>query len=270
MKAIKLVAKELLKEEQRAKLWSWRQQYQRFSKQMRRVWQSYWQSWKYAGNNYKCPCCEGSFSQFLPYGAIKIRENAKCPKCESLERHRLLWLYLQRQTNLFTDSLSLLHIAPEDWFQKKFLSLPNIDYLSADLESDSAMVKMDITNINYPDNHFDVIICNHVLEHIPDDHQAMLELFRVLKPQGWAILQVPIDLNREVTFEDLSVTSPEEREKLFGQKDHLRIYGRDYLEKLTRAGFQVKIDSFLEKLSPEETKEYGLLQGQQIYIGSKI
>ncbi len=160
----------------------------------------------YLGNRFICPCCNGHFRKFLPFG-VKPRANAQCPRCGSLERHRLLWLFLKKKTNFFKDSLKVLDIAPVDFFQQKCKVLPNLDYISADISSQIAMIKMDITNICLPDNQFDCIICYHVLEHIPNDKEAMRELFRVLKPGGGAILQSPVDYNREKTFEDPNIVS---------------------------------------------------------------
>jgi predicted SAM-dependent methyltransferase len=225
----------------------------------------------YIGNQVFCPCCEGHFRTFISYTTYgsKLRENAICPRCSSVERHRLLWFYLKDKTNLFNDKLKLLQFAPEYYFKKKFSSLKNLEYYSADLASPLAEVKMNITNILYENNFFDVILCNHVLEHIPDDKKAMQELFRVLKPGGWAILQVPIDLNRDQTFEDPSIVSPEDRERLFGQYDHVRLYGRDYKNKLEQAGFQVKVDEYVRSLGVDTIKKYGLKEAEDIYFCTK-
>ncbi|WP_071591937.1 class I SAM-dependent methyltransferase [Baaleninema simplex] len=223
---------------------------------------------RYIGDNVVCPCCNGHFREFRTAG-VGQRPNAQCPRCTAMERHRLLWLYLQQRTNLFTDRLKVLHIAPEKIFYHKFIELDNLDYLTADLDSSLAMVKMDITDIQYDDNSFDVVLCNHVLEHIPNDRQAMRELCRVLKPGGWAILQVPLDLDRDETFEDPSVESPEERERLFGQKDHVRWYGKDYADRLQEAGFTVKIDPFVRELDEAIVKRYALLPHHDVYYCTK-
>lgn len=215
-----------------------------------------------------CPCCEGHFKEFLPLG-VHPRLNAKCPECDLLERHRLLWLYLKERTNFFTDNLKVLHIGPMPWLQEKFCTLPNLDYVSGDIVPGKAMVQMDITDIKLPDNQFDCILCYHVLEHVTDDQKAMRELFRVLKPGGWAILQSPIDYTRKETFEDPSVTSPEERERLFGQSDHLRMYGRDYKERLEKAGFVVKVDDYVKKLPNRLIKKYGLDNTEDICFCTK-
>lgn len=188
----------------------------------------------YSGNELTCPCCGGNFSTFLPYGMTNPQENSQCPRCGCVERHRILWLYLQNKTDFFKDKLKVLHFAPEYWFQKQFKNLPNLDYITTDLFDKLAMVKMDITNITYEDNQFDVILCSHVLEHIPDEHKAMTELRRILKPSGWAILQVPLDTRLEKTFEDPGIVSPEDRRKAFGQEDHVRFHGLDYQDRLKK------------------------------------
>jgi len=186
----------------------------------------------------------------LPFG-VPPRDDAACPACGSLERHRLLWEFFQRKTDLFNGQpRKFLHIAPEPCFSNVLSVTPGIDYLSADLEATHAMVQMDITDIHYPDDSFDVIYCSHVLEHVPDDRKAMRELRRVLKSSGWAILQVPID--RDKTFEDWSITSAEDRLRVFGQVDHVRIYGKDYVDRLVEAGFGVKVEPFISEFTPEQ------------------
>lgn len=235
----------------------------------------------YIGNEFECPFCGGHFRKFLPSGldlpVLKeknvvgggYRLNAMCPRCHSLDRERLIYLYLKNKTNLFYENLRVLHVAPEKNLQKVLMACPNIDYLSADLISPLAMVKMDITNIKYEDNLFDVVICNHVLEHIPNDQKAMLKLYRVLKPGGWAILQVPISLSLDKTCEDPTVTTPEEREKVFGQSDHVRIYAKDYKDRLEKVGFSVEVYSFTKKVGESATHKYALLKDENIYICSK-
>ena len=193
----------------------------------------------YKGNNVVCPVCDHHYRKFLPYGR-NSRENALCPNCLALERHRLMWLFLKERTNFFTNKLKVLHVAPELCFINRFERLKNLDYTTADIESPLAKVKMDIHEIPFEDGSFDVVICNHVLEHVTDDRKALSEIMRVLKPGGWSILQVPVfHPLPEKTLEDPSITDPKEREKLYGQDDHVRLYGLDYKERLEGAGFQV-------------------------------
>lgn len=235
----------------------------------------------YIGRKYECPFCRGHFRKFLP-GGLDIpvckeknvvgggyRLNARCPRCKSDDRSRLIYLYLKNKTNIFYENLKVLHVAPEMGLQKVFMAHPNIDYVSADLDSPLAMVKMDITDIRYEDNSFDVIICNHVLEHIPDDRKAMSELYRVLKLGGWAILQVPISLSLNKTYEDKTVTIPEEREKLFGQYDHVRLYGTDYKNRLEKIGFCVDIYNFIKEFGESNSDRYRLPKNESIYVCSK-
>lgn len=211
-----------------------------------------------------CPCCNGNFPGFIA-GGPNMRPNAYCPRCGSLERHRLMWLYLKERTDFFTKQLKVLHIAPEKIYQDAFQAMPNLDYVSADISSPLAMIKMDITDIPFEENTFDVIICSHVLEHVPDDRKAMRELLRVLKPDGWAILQVPIDMNRAETFEDPTVTDPTERQRLFGQDDHVRWYGRDYPDRLRESGFIVSIEKFASEMTPDNICRIGIVSTEDIY-----
>lgn len=223
---------------------------------------SYWVCpflvWFLKGKKYTDPIDGKSFRKFLPYGYEKQRENVLSPSTLSLERHRLLWLYLQRETDFFTQERKVLHVAPEQAFYKRFRKQKNITYTTTDLYSPLADVKADICQLPFEDNSFDWIFCNHVLEHIPDDLQAMRELYRVLKPKGVAILQIPQDLSRAITFEDGSITDPKQRAEIFGQYDHVRVYGRDYFDRLRSVGFEVEEVAYTEHFSPEERQKYVL------------
>jgi SAM-dependent methyltransferase len=221
-----------------------------------------------SSGQFHCPCCGSTSAQFLPFGVIP-RPNAMCPTCGSLERHRALWLYLSARTNLFSEALSVLHFAPEEVLAKKLSSLRNLEYLTADLDPTKAMMEVDITNIPFGPRRFDVILCVHVLEHIPDDRKAMAELFRVLKPGGWAILQSPLDSSRETTFEDPTVTSSEDRERLFGQRDHVRVYGRDYKTRLEGAGFKVDVDDYVARLGPAAVSRNAIGGDLEVYVCTK-
>lgn len=223
----------------------------------------------YAGNNVQCPISGKKYRQFLPYGRNPARANALCPDSLSLERHRLMWLYLKSKTNFFSAKLRVLHIAPEHCFIKHFEAMGNLDYITADIESPLAKVKMDVHDIPFPDNNFDVAFCNHVMEHVDSDIRAMSEIYRVLKHGGWAIIQSPINMNREVTFEDLTLKTPEERERVFGQNDHVRDYGLDYGRRLEQAGFTVVEDDFVKTLPPAMVKLYALPAEEIIYLCKK-
>ncbi len=222
----------------------------------------------YLGSRYVCPCCGWRFRQFLPYG-LPPRPNAKCPRCNALERHRALWLYLSTKTDLFTARRRVLHVAPEPALQSALSAAPNIEYVTADMQSPYVMVKLDVENIPYPDGAFDVVLCNHVLEHVADDRRAMREIRRVLSPGGWAVLLAPMDDAREVTFEDPTVVDPKERERVFGQKDHVRIYGRDYIDRLREAGFAVERIPFPAIVEPALAARHGVLASEDIIIGRR-
>jgi SAM-dependent methyltransferase len=212
----------------------------------------------YKGNKVECPVCGGKFRKFLPYGYVNVRQGALCPGCLSLERHRLMWLYLKNKTSFFTSNYKVLHIAPEQCFLKRFRKLKNLTYHTADLESPIADYKCDVQNLPFDDKDYDIVICNHVLEHVPDDKKAMSEILRVLKPGGFAILQVPANFERNNTFEDNSITDKKERTRIFGQYDHLRVYGTDYPERLKQAGFVIDEPNFTETLSQSEKDWYSL------------
>ena len=220
------------------------------------------------GNRFTDPIDGKSFRIFLPYGYGKQRNNVLSPSTLSLERHRLLWLYLKNETSFFTESdkKKVLHFAPEQAFYKLFRNQKNIAYTTTDLLSPLADVKADICNLPFEDNAYDYIFCNHVLEHIPDDTKAMNELFRVLKPNGMAILQIPQDLKRASTFSDDTITNQKERAAIFGQYDHVRIYGRDYFDKLRSIGFKVVEEDYTAKIAPELVEKYCLAKGEIIPI----
>ncbi|MGV6828620.1 MAG: class I SAM-dependent methyltransferase [Flavobacteriales bacterium] len=224
----------------------------------------------YKGNKYTDPIDNKSYRKFLPYGYKQVRENVLAPGTLSLERHRLFWLYLTNETNFFKNKHKVLHFAPEQAFYKRFKKLKNIDYTTTDLNSPLADVKADICNLPFKDNSFDFIFCNHVLEHIPNDTKAMQELYRVLAPGGIGIFQIPQDQSRAITFEDNSITNKKERAKLFGQYDHVRIYGNDYFDKLRSIGFKVKEIDYTATLSDEEVEKFCLAKGEILPVCTKI
>ena len=220
------------------------------------------------GNKYTDPIDGKSFNQFLPYGYGTQRNNVLSPSTLSLERHRLLWLYLKTETDFFTSKTKkkVLHFAPEQAFYKLFRNQENLDYTTTDLLSPLADVKADICNLPFDDNSYDIIFCNHVLEHIPDDTKAMKELFRVLKPGGMGVFQIPQDLTRATTFSDDTITDQKERSKIFGQYDHVRIYGLDYFDKLRSIGFTVVEEDYTKKISSELVDKYCLAKGEIIPV----
>lgn len=230
------------------------------------------------GFKYRCPICGSKLKKFIPFGFTfpvltqknviggGYRQNAVCPICDSFDRERLLYLYLLFKTDIFKKQTKLLHIAPEISLSFMFKKNNNIDYLTADLNSKSVMIKINITQIPYPDGTFNAVICNHVLEHIIDDRKAMRELYRVLKPGGWAILQVPLSLSLEKTYEDYSISTPYEREQAFGQYDHVRIYAKDYYERLEEAGFHVNQFNWWEKNKDfgGPKNRFGLIENESV------
>ncbi len=226
-------------------------------------------SWFYKGNKVECNVCEHTFRKFLPYGNQGL-DNRLCPNCLSLERHRLLWKYLHEETGLFSERLKVLHLAPEQPFIKRFRALKNLDYTTADLVSPLADVRTDIRNMHqFADNSFDFFMANHVMEHIDEEQKALKEIFRILKPGGTAILQVPMAYNQSVTDEDLNITDPREREKRFGQYDHVRQYGLDYPMRLRKAGFEVTENSLVMQLPAEVVERYRFDKNELIYVCKK-
>jgi len=238
---------------------------------------------RFFGLRHLCPFCKSRLGRFLPYGLTfpvltekKVvgggyRLNTLCPVCDSFDRERLLYLHLVHKTEIFSKPQKVLHIAPEVRVRNVLTGKANIDYLTADLMADNVMAKVDITDIRYPDNSFDSIICNHVLEHVIDDRKAMSELYRVLKPGGWAILQVPMSLALESTYEDFTINTPEGREIAFGQNDHVRIYAKDYVDRLSQAGFKVELHNWYAENDNfgGRANRFGLNEEECVYRVSK-
>ena len=234
---------------------------------------SYWVSplisFYLKGSNFTDPIDGKSFKKLLPYGYGEQRLNALSPSSLSLERHRLLWLYLKNETDFFTAPKKMLHIAPEQCFLKRFKNQKNLNYTTADLYSPIADIKADICDLPFKDDSFDVVFCNHVLEHIEDDKKAMSELYRVLKKGGLGIFQIPQDLSNDTTYEDFTITLPDERTKHFGQYDHVRIYGRDYFNRLRSVGFNVNEINYSKTLTKEQIEKYCLVPGEILPVCSK-
>jgi SAM-dependent methyltransferase len=212
----------------------------------------------YLGTARWCPVCNRQSRRFRQFKHHPNPE-AQCVHCGALERHRFLWSFIQAHTDLFDGrSKRMLHVAPEPCFVEHFRQRLGPGYLTADLSDKQAMVQMDITAIQMADDTFDVIYCSHVLEHVPDDRRAMREFYRVLKPGGWAILLVPITAQK--TFEDPTVVDPAERLRLFGQEDHVRRYGPDYVDRLTAAGFEVSEIRVSDLFGDDEARRIGIAQ----------
>ena len=227
----------------------------------------------YRGKGRRCPVCGAEYRKFMPYGYVTPRENALCPSCLALERHRLLWLYLTRDTDLLDAKPRLLHIAPEVCLmrrlKKTYTGSYRSRYVTADLESPLADVKLDVQCMPFEDESFDVIFCNHILEHVQDDRLAMREMYRIMrKGGGWGVMLSPVDLSLAETFEDDTITDPAERTRVFGQYDHRRNYGRDYADRLREAGFEVRQIDYADTFSDRERELYGLRQ-EILYIVRK-
>ncbi|ABK19018.1 hypothetical protein Sfum_3345 [Syntrophobacter fumaroxidans MPOB] len=239
-------------------------------------------SFKYLGIRHKCPFCGGHFSTLLPCGlsvpVLKAKQvigggyrlNSICPRCHSWDRERFVYLFLKTYKEyIYNKPINVLHVAPELNLSRKLRSLPYIRYTTADLYSSSVDMQMDITDIKQKNESYDLIICNHVLEHVPNDRKAMSELYRILKKNGLAILQVPISYSMERTIEDSSIESPLERLIAFGQDDHVRIYGLDYILRLRQVGFHVEVNRCSHLFSLEDIKKYGLIMDESIFCCSK-
>lgn len=214
----------------------------------------------YKGRGRECPVCGSRYRRFMPYGYVTSREDALCPHCLALERHRMIWLWLSECSDLFESRPRLLHIAPEVSLMRHFKRLyrGTENYITADLESPLADMHFDVQHIPLEDCSVDVVICNHLMEHVEDDRQAMRELYRILRPGGWGIALVPEDRSLPTTFEDDSITDPKERTRIFGQYDHRRIYGRDYDSRLAEAGFRVERIAYREQLSEAQRQLYAI------------
>ena len=221
----------------------------------------------YKGTKYTDPIDGSSYRAFLPYGYSKLRKNALCPGTLSLERHRLLWLYLKEKTKFLEKNISVLHVAPEIIFMKKFKKIVNWNYVSIDLKSPLADIKANIYNLPFKDNSFDLILCNHVLEHVENDYKALNELYRVIKNKGMLIAQIPLDKNLKKTFEDKEIINRRERKKYFGQYDHVRVYGLDFYTRLANSGFTPKKIDVLKNISIADKIKYCLPKDEEIPIG---
>ncbi len=236
---------------------------------------------KFFGFKYKCPFCGGHFNTFYSAGfdfevikQLKIvsagkRDNVRCPRCNSSDRERMIYLYLKDNTDYFTKKCNVLHIAPEKNLQRVFKGIKNIKHISVDLASPLADKKMDILNLQFSDNYFDLVVCSHVLEHIMDDVTAMKELFRVCKTGGMTIILVPIALQLTKTLEDEEVLTETDREKVFGQSDHVRVYAMDIVERLDAAGFVVEALQFSESIGEQKIKKYSIDENEIIFLSRK-
>lgn len=214
-----------------------------------------------------CPCCNHKTIYWLDYD--NHYRASICPHCSSHPRHRLIQLYLQKETDLFFKPQKLLHVAPEKIFQRKFKKMQHLDYITIDINARGVDYAYNVCALPFASNSFDIVLCNHVLEHVENDKEAIKEIYRVLKPGGWAMLNVPIDTTRSQTFEDSSIISPKDRKHFYWQEDHRRLYGLDYKSKLESAGFQVEVKEFARLQSEFDRQIYNLNIYEDLYIGKK-
>jgi SAM-dependent methyltransferase len=235
------------------------------------------------GNRLLCPFCNGHFRRFRPagfdYPVLKEKQvvgasyhlDDVCPRCFSNARERLAYLFLKAETNLLRDELTVLHVAPEPNIARVLKRQANLKYITADLFEPDVMARFDVLKLPFQDDTFDVVICNHVLEHVADDHVAMSEFYRAVKPGGWALLQVPIALALDQTIEDPTAQTDADRIRLFGQNDHVRLYNvADYVSRLTKAGFDVSVIDYARDLVVEVENKYALIPDEQVFLCKKF
>lgn len=217
------------------------------------------------GDRLECPCCGGRFGSFRPRSG---RPDARCPRCDSYERHRVQWLWL-RDHGVFDEPLDVLHPAPERVFEKRLRALANLRYTAGSLFPTGKQVRVDLTEIPFADASFDLVLCNHVFDEIPDDRRAIAEIHRVLRPGGRLITQTPIDPDRETTFEDPSLPAAERR-RIFHTADDVRVYGRDFTERLAEPGFEVELVDYVAQLDAATVARHALVQHGGKVNGSDI
>ena len=223
----------------------------------------------FIGKKHVCPCCGWRLRTFTTGGSsLRSRHHGYCPRCNAKARHRRVWLYLRDRTNLFTDDVRLFHVSPKYSLSRRFVRMTNIDYVSADIASrPNVVLTMDLTAVPVRSSSVDAVICVHVLEHIEDDRAAIAEIHRILRPGGWALISVPIRIDRP-TYEDASIVAPAAREAAFGETSHVRFYGFDLSERLEAAGFSVSLDRATE-VDEETRRRYGLLNDENIFMCRK-
>lgn len=221
---------------------------------------------EHAGAAFECPVCRAFLTAFEPAGQ---REGAICPGCSSRERHRALWVLFEERPELLAAARSLLHFAPEAFLRDRIAATAGLRYITGDLDPRRADLPLDLMDLKLPDEAFDAVLCSHVLEHVPDDRLAMSELHRIVKPGGWVVVMVPLDVWREETYEDPSITDPQERLRAFRQEDHVRLYSPDIADRLRGVGFDVEEVPVAELAGPERARRHGLLRSDHVFICRK-
>jgi SAM-dependent methyltransferase len=223
---------------------------------------------RYGGRRFHCPCCGGRWRRWIEHPEYGWPD-LECPWCGTFGRHRALWLFLRHETDLLSAPLRLLHVAPESMYLPALQAADNlVEYVTVDLDPDSpwAGTRADVTGLPFADHSFDALLCSHVLEHVPDDGAAMRELARVLRPGGWGVIDVPVDPARQTTHEDPSVVHPSHRAREFNQADHVRVYGRDYPDRLRAAGFEVEVVPYAERVGPAVRERFGLVATGDVHL----
>jgi len=219
---------------------------------------------RHRGDGVRCPVCDNGFARFKDDWN---RPNALCWRCGAQERHRAQWLLFERRPQLLGEAGSLLHFSPEWCLRRRLAALPGLRYVTTDLDAQQAAdLRLDVTALALPDGAFDAVICSHVLEHVSDDAAAMRELRRVTAPGGFTLVMVPLALDRESTYEDASITAPEDRRREFLQHDHVRLYAPDIAGRLRDAGFAVEIVDMAAELGADEAARHRLLASDLIFL----
>lgn len=223
----------------------------------------------FVGSKYVCPCCGWKLRAFTAGGvSLKQRELSYCPRCNSKARHRRIWLFLEERTNLFSAQLRLLEVGPKFSFARRFLKMTNLNYVAGNLQKHpNTNLRLDVTSLPLFSDSFDALICVHVLEEVINDQLAMDEMYRVLKPGGWAVISVPTNMDAR-TYEDWSIVQPDERQRAFGEPAHVRVYGYDLKDRLRSSGFEVKVD-LSSDMPIEKRSKYGLRNDENIFYCRK-
>ena len=218
---------------------------------------------RHRGDQVLCPVCGCRFDRFKDDWN---RPDALCWRCGSHERHRAQWLLLERRPELLSSARSLLHFAPEWSLRRRLSRIDGLRYITADLSQPDVDLQLELMALELPDGIFDAVICSHVLEHVPDDAAAMRELRRVTAQGGWCLVMVPLDLNRARTYEDPAIVEPSDRERVFWQDDHVRLYAADIGDRLTAAGFEVEHIRPLQEFGAELLKRCRIGEADDIWL----